>query len=191
MPDNGSMDVTCHASVDEYFHEVVSDALEAVHLEVTEAAEWYLVSLLGDFTRARIPDEPLAVKLAGSRAAEPGARVKTLKEVGDTSLYVAGFFAESLDKKLVDVDYYVGLGTTAYAELAGRLGGNLTQVYGELSERFPRFVDVLAEVRRRADFAGADVIRLYEQWVRTRDEWVEKKLRTFGVLVDPGPKKIQ
>jgi hypothetical protein len=180
------MDLTCHASVDEYFHEVVTDALEATHVEATPGAEWYLVSLLGDFTRARIPDESLALKLCGAQNAEAGARVKTLKEVGDTSLYVAGFFAESLGRRLVDVEYYVGLGTQAYRELSSRLGGSLTQVYGELAASFPQFVDVLTEVRRRVDFAGADLIKLYEQWLRTRDEWVEKKLRAFGVLVDPG-----
>jgi len=185
------MDVTCHASVDDFFHEVVTDALEAVHVEATVGAEWYLVSLLGDFTRARIPDEPLAVKLVGSRGAEPATRVKALKEVGDTSLYVAGFFAESLDRTLVDVDYYVGLGVSAYGELAGRLGGNLTEVYAELADRFPGFVDVLAAVRRRVDFAGADVVKLYEQYLRTRDEWVEKKLRAIGVFVGTGPTKLQ
>jgi hypothetical protein len=183
------MDVTCHASVDEYFHEVVTDALEAVALEATPPTEWYLVSLLGDFAHARLPDQPLALVLAGAQDAEPASRVRALKEVGDTSLYVAGFFAESLDRQLVDLDYYVGLGQTAYHQLAGRMAGNLTQVYRELAERFPRFVDVLAEVRRRVDFASADVVKLYEQWLRTRDEWVEKKLRASGVLVDAGGKK--
>jgi len=179
------MDVTAHASVDEFFHEVVSDALDALSLDTSEPAEWYLVALLGDFTRARITDEPLALKLVGQPAAEPSARVKQLKEVGDTSLYVSGFFAESLGRKLVHADYYIGLGSRAYAELAGRLGGSLTEVYGELAEKFPRFVDVLAEVRRRCEFAGADVMRLYEEWLRTRDAWVEKKLRGLGVFVDP------
>ncbi len=179
------MDLTCHTSVDGFFHEVVTDALEATHVAATPGTEWYLVSLLGDFTRARIPDEPLSLKLCGAQSAEAGARVKTLKEVGDTSLYVAGFFAESLGRRLVDVDYYVGLGTSAYAELAGRMNGSLTQVYGELAASFPRFVDVLTEIRRRVNFAGADIIKLYEQWLKTRDEWVEKKLRTLGVLVDP------
>jgi len=179
------MDVTCHASVDEYFYEVVTGALEEVHLEAAEPTEWYLVALLAEFTRARLPDEPLALMLAQSRGADPAQRVRTLKEVGDTSLYVAGFFAESLSKKLVDVDYYVGIGSSAYGELASRLGGSLTEVYGELAGKFPGFVEVLAEIRRRVDFAGADVVRLYEQWLRSRDEWVERKLRSFGVLVDP------
>lgn len=186
------IDVVPHASVDAFFHEVLTDALESMRVDATEPAGWYLVTLLGDFTRARLPDEPLAVKLAQSAAADAGERVRTLKEVGDTSLYVAGFFAESLSRKLVDADYYIGLGRGAYAELAGRMGGSsITDVYRELADGFPGFVEVLAEVRRRVDFAGTDIVKLYEQWVRTRDAWIEKKLRALGVLVDPGSKVIQ
>ena len=185
------MDVTLAASVDEFFHEVVSDALSAVDLDASEPAGWYLVGLLGDFTRARLTDEPLALKLA-QQVDDPGQRVRNLKEVGDTSLYVAGFFAESLGRSLVDVDYYVGLGQNAYARLARQLGGSksITEVYEELAAKFPRFVDVLAEVRKRVDFATTDLQRLYEIWLRTRDAWVEKKLKAAGLLVDVGSRVI-
>lgn len=186
------MDVTLAASVDEFFHEVVTDALAVVDLEVSEPASWYLVGLLGEMTRARITDEPLGPKLA-QPGADAGERVKTLKHVGDTSLYVAGFFAESLTRSLVDVDYYVGIGQNAYAQLARSLGGSktITEVYAELADKFPRFVDVLAEVRKRTDFATPDVGKLYEIWLKTRDEWIEKKLRALGVLVDVDTKVIQ
>lgn len=190
------MDVTLAASVDEFFHEVVTDALSAVDLDASEPAGWYLVGLLGDMTRARLTDDPLGPKLATAQV-EPAERVKTLKQVGDTSLYVAGFFAESLTRSLVGVDYYVGLGQSAYAQLAKSLGGKrtLTEVYEELSENFPKFVDVIAEVRKRTSLnelgATADVGRLYEMWLRTRDEWIERKLRAIGVLVDPDHKVIQ
>ena len=116
---------------------------------------------------------------------------------GDTSLYVAGFFAESLTRSLVDVDYYVGLGQTAYAQLARSLGGrkSIGEVYEELAAKFPQFVDVLAQVRKRVAIAElnatSDVQRLYDIWLRTRDEWVEKKLKQAGLLVDPGSKVIQ
>jgi len=167
-------------------------ALEAVDLEASEPAGWYLVGLLGEMTRARITDEPLGVKLVQS-AEDPTTRVHTLKEVGDTSLYVAGFFSESLSRSLVDVDYYVGIGQSAYGQLARSLGAQraLTGVYEELAEKFPHFVDVLAEVRKRTDLATTDIGKLYEIWLKTRDEWVEKKLRAAGVLVDPAHKVIQ
>jgi hypothetical protein len=185
------MAVITHASVEGFFQEVLEGAMGRQGVQASESTEFYLVGLLGEYARARLPDEPLSLRLAETTGADAGERVRALKEVGDTSLYVAGFFAESLTRSLVDVDYYVGLGVSAYAQLAGRLGGNLTQVYGELAEHFPDFVDVLGEVRRRVDFASADVVKLYEQWLRTRDAWVEKKLRTFGVLIDPGSTKVQ
>jgi hypothetical protein len=186
MPEDQIMELTLAASVDEFFHEVVTDALVAVDLDASEPASWYLVGLLGEFAHARLTDEPLGMKLAQPEA-DPGARVKTLKQVGDTSLYVAGFFAESLTRSLVDVDYYVGIGQNAYAQLARRLpNGGIAEVYGELAEEFPRFVDVLGVVRKRVDLATNDIGRLYEIWLRTRDEWVERKLRAAGVLVDVG-----
>jgi hypothetical protein len=141
-------------------------------------------------SRARLTDEPLGVKLA-QPAADAGQRVRTLKEVGDTSLYIAGFFAESLNRSLVDVDYYVGLGQTAYGQLARSLGGqrSICEVYEELADKFPSFVDVLAEVRKRTTIselgATPDIGKLYEMWLKTREEWIEKKLRAAGVLVDP------
>jgi hypothetical protein len=190
------MDVTLAASVDAFFQEVVTDALSAVDLDASESAGWYLVGLLGEFTTARLTDEPLGMKLA-TAGDRPEQRVCTLKEVGDTSLYVAGFFAESLSRSLIDVDYYVGIGQTAYAQLARSLGTRkaIGEVYEELAAKFPQFVDVLAQVRKRVTIAEQnatrDIGRLYEIWLRTRDEWVEKKLKDAGLLVDPGTKVIQ
>ncbi|MBL0220762.1 MAG: hypothetical protein IPQ07_43695 [Myxococcales bacterium] len=185
------MDVTLAASVDEYFHEVVSEALSAVDLDASQPASWYLVGLLGDFTKARLTDEPLGIKLA-SLVEDPGERVRNLKQVGDTSLYISGFFAESLSRSLVDVDYYVGLGQNAYGQLARSLGANrsIGEVYEELAAKFPQFVDVLVQVRRRTQIAElsqtTDVGKLYEIWLRTRDEWVEKKLEAAGLIVGSG-----
>jgi hypothetical protein len=193
------MDLTLAASVDEFFHEVVSDALEAVDLDASEPASWYLVGLLGEFTKTRLTDEPLGMKLA-QPGEDPSERVRNLKQVGDTSLYVAGFFAESLTRSLVDVDYYVGIGQSAYSQLARSLGvpraqRSITEVYEELAAKFPLFVDVLGAVRKRVAFLqlgqAPDVGRLYEIWLRTRDEWVEQKLKEAGLLVDPGTKVIQ
>jgi len=193
------MDVTLAASVDEFFHEVVTDALEAVDLDASEPAGWYLVGLLGEFTKARLTDEPLGMKLA-QPGEDPCERVRNLKQVGDTSLYVAGFFAESLTRSLVDVDYYVGIGQSAYSQLARSLGAarsqrSISEVYEELAAKFPRFVDVLATVRKRVAILqlgqAPDIGRLYEIWLRTRDEWVERKLKEAGLLVDPGTKVIQ
>ena len=49
-------------------------------------------------------------------------------------------------------------------------------------------------IRRRVDYSTSDINKLYEIWLRTRDAWVEKKLRQAGVIIgsgDPGTKVIQ
>ena len=50
--------------MDGFFYEVLTESLEAVHVRATEPAGWYLVTLMGEFTRARLPDAPLALRLA-------------------------------------------------------------------------------------------------------------------------------
>ena len=181
------MSLTTHASVEAFFQEVLSGAMNRQGMAASEPTEFYLVGLLGEYAKARLPDEPLSLRLAGTAGADPGERVRALKEVGDTSLYLTGFFADSLQRKLVGVEYYMDLGRAAYLELARRLAtSSVAEVYSELSGKFPRFVEVLTEVRRHVSFAGGDVLRLYDEWVRTKSDWIEKRLRSLGVLV-PGP----
>ena len=177
------MSLTTHTSVEAFFQEILSGAMDRQGVDASESTEFYLVSLLGEYARARLPDHALSLQLV-DRQVDAGERVRALKEVGDTTLYVAGFFADSLQRKLVGIDYYMDLGQAAYHELANRLAtSSVADVYGELSGKFPRFVEVLAEVRRHVAFASQDVMHLYEEWVRTRSDWVEKRLRALGVLV--------
>ena len=182
----------CH-SVTEFFHDEVKDALKAQHVQAAEPTEFYLVNLLVEFASAPIDEEPLALKLASAASAPPDERLRTLKEVGDTSLYMSGFFAEALSRKLVDVDYYISVGGSAYGQLARMLGAGRREshvfrdVYDELAGKFPRFVDVLGEIRSRSTFAPTgNLIQLYEEWVRTGNDLLEKRLRAAGVLLDAG-----
>lgn len=177
------MSLTTHTSVEAFFQEVLTGAMDRQKVAASESTEFYLVGLLGEYARARLPDHALSLRLAESQS-DAGERVRALKEVGDTTLYVAGFFADSLQRKLVGVDYYMDLGQAAYRELARRLStSSAAEVYAELSGKFPRFVEVLMEVRRHVAFASHDVMHLYEEWVRTRSDWVEARLRGLGVLV--------
>lgn len=156
------MDVIPHASLELFFHECVTEALERREVEATEHTEFYLVGLLGEFARGRISDEPLSLKLAKTKDSAPAERIRALKEVGDTSLYVTGFFAESFERKLVAPDYYIGIGESAYSQLASSLPGPaaIHEVYQELSAKFSRFVDVLQQVRSSVHFDSPDIAYL-------------------------------
>ena len=179
------MGIIEHSSVEGFFQEVLVQALGYSGMTISPSTEYYLVGLLGEYAKARISDEPLGLRMVTAEGAE---RVQALKEIGDTSLYVSGFFAESMNRKLVDKEYYIGVGGAAYRELSNRLGSSsAAEVYAELSGRFPAFVDVLARVRSQVNFGGDDVLNLYREWQRTRSDWIEERLGKMGVLVTPTP----
>ena len=121
------------------------------HMEMTEDTEVYIVGMLEGFAHARVTDEALCLLLLR----QTGDRVILLKEVGDTALFMTGFFEESFESKPYDPDYYIGLGESAYTELANRLTHSvLHEIFGELAEQFPGFVDLLRDMRQNIRLAG-------------------------------------
>src|SRR5688500_5964325 len=111
MDQSGSLEV--------FFQDAVDQALRDQGVAVSSLTEHYLVRLLATYAHSPIDEEqPLALKLMEALDADPRQRRKRLREVGDTSLFVSGFWADSFSKRTVDVEYYIGLGGSAYGELA-------------------------------------------------------------------------
>jgi len=185
-------------SAHEWFREMVADALSQRRLEIQEVTEFYLVNLLAGFLeRERLfvleePDgtataEPLALILL--RAIEAGRRERAahLRRLGDTALFVSGFFGDSLARSLVDVDYYIAMGERAYGTLAGTERGQ-GDLYEELSARFAAFVDLFAEIAELSDLrSNRGLVRLYERFLAHRSERVARLLRERGVALFSGP----
>ena len=163
-----------HETPMEYFKDLVEGALERQRVPSSEATAFYLVSLLVGFVGSErsagrpIMDEPLAVRLA--RALQTGGMQQRegLRRVGDVSLFISGFFADSLNRKLVDIDYYITLGGYAYGSLSRRDEDACAEIFGELAQKFVSYVDVLAEVSDRTSVnSNTELLRLYEKWLRT------------------------
>jgi hypothetical protein len=184
-------------TVEGFFHDEVDRAFRDKGLSPGTLVEHYLVQLLAAYAAQTIPDDPLALKLAAAVDAAPRERRRGLREVGDTSLYVSGFWADSLADKLVDVDYYIELGGSAYGELArggaGWTGDPLGAVFGELAENFVRFVEVLALVSRRTSRCASneDVLRLYRSWQRTKSHAAAARLAALGVVPPKDDGRLQ
>jgi hypothetical protein len=157
----------------EFFKEQVETACERQQLRPQPLTSYYIVSLLSDFTHlaaSRGGDpiaEPLGVKLLRALDNAGSAQRRDLRQVGDASLFISGFFSDSLRHSLVDVDYYVSLGGYAYRSLVSS-DDTLSPIFAELAEKFVAFVDVLSEVSARTLLTNdTDVLRLYEKWLRT------------------------
>jgi hypothetical protein len=178
-----------HESPAEYFRELVEAALQHQHVSARGETSFYVVNLLAGFVYLdRLPaaeaHEALGVRLAQALQAAGEAQRSGLRHVGDLSLFTSGFFSDSLNRRLVDVDYYIQLGARAYGALARRrVSDTLGEVFDELAGNFPAFVDVLSEVSERSALSSnSDLLRLYEKWLRTGSRRSGDLLASRGIV---------
>lgn len=181
-------------SLESFFQGEVDQALRAEGLPAGGPTEPYLVRLLAAYAAQPIEDRPLGLRLLEASEASPRERRTRLREIGDTSLFLSGFWGDSLGGKLVDVDYYIDLGGTAYRALARdcdrvpeprREPQGASGVFAELATHFSRFVGVLMTIRHRTagrTRSDRDIVRLYDRWMRTKSGWAARRLVEEGVL---------
>jgi hypothetical protein len=184
-------------SLREFFRDAFHAASEHQHLDIDEQSEAYVVNLLTMFSRADALYEqtadglrirPLAHMLADALDAPTAlARQRALQRLGDVSLFVAGFFARSFARKLVDIDYHIAMGGNAYSSLADTMqrsmsGRTIAGIYAELARNFQRLVDALNEVSEMSyRHTDTDVLRLYEIWLKTGSRRAHGLLQQLGV----------
>ncbi|MFQ5548838.1 MAG: hypothetical protein ACE5FV_11130 [Woeseia sp.] len=185
----------------DYFRESIDAAIDNQGVDVDPHAAHYVVNLLTLFARSEDLFEehgeayglrPLALMMADAAEASSAVeRTFSLQRIGDVALFVAGFFADSLAHKLVDLDYYIYMGGTAYGSLSDEIRGTargrvLADVYRELAAKFQIVVDVLNEVRDTArGSSDIDLLRTYEVWLRTGSRRAARLLKQQGVVPMP------
>jgi hypothetical protein len=193
MEDGGTgKGVVAVPNLREFFHDSVQTALRNQRVAVDDHTEHYVVNVLTMFARSEelyeqtsegVRLKPLAHMLAeASDAATAQQRDGALRRLGDVSLFIAGFFAHSFARRLVDVDYHIAMGGRAYGVLAENMRGSVrgrafAGVFHELAQKFQRLVDVLNDVAEMAHTpTDQDILRQYEIWLKTGSP------RAYGIL---------
>ena len=169
----------------EYFKDLVDRAITHQGVATQELTSFYVVQLLASFLQrpANFDEGPLSVRLMQALESGGMRQRASLKQIGDLSLFIAGFFSESLNRKLVDVDYYATIGGRAYHALSRVETDTFSPVFAELGAKFVDFVDVLSEVSERtACSTNVDLLRLYEKWIKTGSRRSGQLLAERGVV---------
>ena len=192
--------VVAVASLREYFHDALQGALAHQRVAVADQTEHYVVNLLTLFARSeqlyeRTPDgvrlRPLVQMLSDALEA-PNApqRERGLQRLGDVSVFIAGFFAHSFARKLIDINYHIAMGGRAYSTLASGMARGrrqvMSRVFAELAAKFLPLVDALGEISDAARrYTQADILRLYEIWLKTGSPRAHGLLRQLGIEATP------
>ncbi len=113
--------------------------------------------------------------------------IQRFKYLGDFSLFISGFFSDSLYKRLVSLDFYKIIGCTSYNHLATIMKSKVQsktfwELYHELAENFSVFVDILSEVSDKSfSHTNKDILKVYERWLKTKSLRDEKILKKEGI----------
>jgi len=186
-------------SLKEFFKNLLEEVIRRQRVAVAETTEFYLVNLLSEFATTdnlfskgedgRKEQEPLAMLYHRALQQQRDERIRTLRRLGDVSLYQAGFFSGALREGPVGQDYYIQMGGAAYGQVADLApAAGFAAVYRELSARFRALVDVLEEIAARglASTGPEGALKVYESWMRTGDDKLERVLVDVGMVVPKG-----
>lgn len=180
----------------EFFRGRLHEASESLKICLDDELEFYLVNLLCEFINPQVLndaigqdvlDTPLAFLLKKAQELElEEERIRALRRLGDTSLYVAGYFQDFFNRKIFDIGYYIEMGTLAYGSVS-ELMQKRTEVYDpsiyfELANNFAQLVEIIAEVSVSGDHvAYEDILAIYDRWNRSNSERLRKVLQKLGI----------
>ncbi|MBI3181231.1 MAG: hypothetical protein HYZ28_03710 [Myxococcales bacterium] len=187
------------SSLKEFFKVLLDEAITRQRVTVAEITECYLVNLLAEFAASeklfteelggRKDHEPLAILYHRAQAQEREQKIRTLRRLGDVSLYKAGFFADALRESVVGTDYYIEMGGIAYGQVASLApASGFAGAYRELHEKFRALVEVLEEIAARGMVSSGPLgaMQVFESWTRSGSGRLERVLVEAGLLPSKG-----
>ncbi|HXW52888.1 MAG TPA: hypothetical protein VEL47_02155 [Myxococcota bacterium] len=150
------------SSMQAYFREALNVAMRKSNVVFTDNAQVYVVHLLNEFSRSEKAfagvnyGEKLIMAQFLERAysSEEREALQIYRHLGDTSLYLLGFFKESSANRIVSDTYYKDMGSAAYACASGlsrAYAGKNAALFQELSERFSDMVMVMETIAHYRD----------------------------------------
>lgn len=187
--------ISTQQQVDDYFNDLLIEALKSHRLDIANGSRVYLVQLFEEFACADKFHEAAHVSEAGpptlawlyERAShvDSSEQFDAWRHLGDVALIVAGLFGAYVERKrsLVGIDYYIEMGTSAYETAAGcAKATGLVPIFRELSHYFRELVDVLTNMGEAANLPVAKSIeRLYERWLsNTGQDQLHRRLTKLG-----------
>lgn len=176
-----------------YFREELITAFEKTSVETSEDTEAYLVHLLDGFSRIDPAsaeevgfDKPAAFYLGEAMNSPGEQRIEAFRRLGDASLFNCGFFAGYISRRLVDAEYYQGIGRLSYQKLtqlmAMKSSGEMFRgIFEELTDNFEGVVESFRWLGRSLQADGIDLGEDLQEKLDSRASGGAKSLQAAGI----------
>jgi len=176
----------------EFFRDELRGLLKKQQVSAPAGTVEYLTDLMVRFmdsehffvksASGKLEDNTLADLYAAYLQGGTEKKKIVLQRLGDICLIVTGFFSDSLNRKIVDVDYYLGMGGSAYWTLSQFHLAQMHGTFKELSVKFKDYASVLSELSEKSGVqSNSDLLRLYERWLMTGNKRLRDQLSQHGI----------
>lgn len=145
-------------TLEEAFTDLIGTSLENNKLEISLYVEAYVIEMVANLSSGihsmAFRNTFLNDLLRKALDSDGLIRRKYLQITGDIALFVSGIFPDSLEsrKTWFCLGDYIDIGQTAYSNIQ-------TEMFDELSVKFPQVVDVLNSVSINIDMTSKDLTR--------------------------------
>lgn len=141
-----------------------------------------------EISEGKVREKILGMKLLEATQLPREEQRKVYKEVADTSLMVCGYFAESVNKKLVDTQYYAQLGKMAYGHLNNCIPTflDIPSFYAMIATCFENMTTLLALLASK-NRTGIENNLIFKKIME--DQTIsEKEMLISGIVQNPSTK---
>lgn len=113
-------------SLQGYFFDQLQEINKNSNVPLPKETIHYSSEVMGQFgdsgnffenAEGKIQEKILGIKLMEVAHHSEAKAKRVLKDVGDTALFICGYFAESFNRKILDISYYQNIGKIAYNRL--------------------------------------------------------------------------
>ena len=185
--------VIMETSLPEYFKKQLHRYAELLKPQPHEDTLWYVGDMMVRFSRSdhffdyhdgMLQNRPLALLYGDAKAANSHhERCLILQRLGDMALFLGAIFPERHARHGIKLDYFIGMGSTAYDYLADQSNRN-RHIYRELTQRFSKILELVAiAASRKSKLSNEQLLALYSSWLESKDPVIEEQLKQLGVSI--------
>lgn len=189
-PDHGKK-IILSTNLQGFFFEDLNDLNKKSLCPVPESIIYYSSEVLDkfalsqdffEFSDGRVREKILGTKLLAASQMSREEQKKIYKEVADMSLLVCGYFSESVNKKIVDTQYYAQLGKMAYGHLNSCSPGflDIPSFYAMIATCFESMTTLLALLANK-NRTGEDNTLIFRKILK-EEPVTDKEMLMSGIL---------
>ncbi len=126
-PNTSKSEIVLETSLQSFFYDQLLEINQKCASPLPHEAIYYSSLVMDHFGESgkyfeltdegKVREKTLGVKLLEASNETRTTQRNMLKDVGDTALFLCGYFSDSMNRKIIDISYYQEIGQIAYQRL--------------------------------------------------------------------------